>query len=290
LKNDQASSLRRRLEAAQHPKEGKTLSIISGKGGVGKSNIALSFSLELINQQKKVLLIDLDVGMGNIDVLLGLHTKKTIFDMFEESLSIHDIIETGPQDLAYIAAGSGLRDFFSLDKEKKHFFLEQYKELIALYDYIIFDFGAGISEESMFFMLSSDECIVVTTPETTSIMDAYSIIKHLVNQRGELLVRVIMNRVEFQKQGLDTFVRLRQVIQQFLHIDIELMGMLPEDKSVKEAVQKQIPYLLWGKKSRISKATRAFTFNYLTNKQKVNNVKPLSFVQKLKSWIAEGQK
>lgn len=285
--HDQAASLRRRLEMSKHPKQAKTISIISGKGGVGKSNIAINFSLELIRSKKKVLLFDLDVGMGNVDILLGSHARKTIIDMFAEHLSIHDIIESGPNTLSYIAGGSGLNSFFMMDHHKQGFFFEQYKELVQLYDYIIFDIGAGATEDSLFFILASDECIVVTTPEPTSITDAYGMIKHVVHHQSNMPIYVIMNRALSQKDGIKSLERFKLVITQFLQVDVQMMGILPDDPSVSKAVRKQVPYVLLNERSAISKAMKQLTANYLSKLDDVNNLRPASFVQKLKQLMTE---
>ncbi|MEC5422674.1 MinD/ParA family protein [Virgibacillus sp. C22-A2] len=284
---DQAAGLRRQLLESLDPKQAKTISVISGKGGVGKSNIALNFSLELINNQKKVLLFDLDIGMGNIDILLGMHAKKTIVDMFNDHLSIHDIIETGPNNLAYIAGGSGLNDFFTMDEEKRNFFLDQYRELVKMYDYILFDMGAGATKESIFFILASDECLVVTTPEPTSITDAYGMVKYILSFEYAMPINVIMNRSYSQKEGGQSLDRFTQVVERFLHTTIKKMGILPEDKIVSKAVIRQTPYVLLDEKSAVAKAMKQLTKNYLSNSTELNNIGSVSFVKKLKQLMTE---
>ncbi|WP_240507988.1 MinD/ParA family protein [Virgibacillus indicus] len=285
--SDQAASLRRKLQISKNPREAKTLSFISGKGGVGKSNIALNFSLELIKNDQKVLLFDLDVGMGNIDILLGLNSDKTIIDMFNEQLSIHDIIETGPRNLAYIAGGSGLSEFFNLNADKKDYFIRQYMELVQMYDYIIFDMGAGATKDSIFFILASDECIVITTPEPTSITDAYGMIKHVAANQPDMPIFAIMNRCGTQKEGEKSLERFKTVIAQFLHIEIQMMGILPEDKMVTNAVRKQIPFILLNERSAAGKAVQQLTENYLSKSREMNNIGNASFIQKLKQFITK---
>jgi len=283
--DDQAASLRRKVEMNSQPREAKTVSIISGKGGVGKSNIALNISLELLNQDKKVILFDLDVGMGNINILLGLQPKNSIVDLLNEKLSIFDIMEQGPRNLSYIAGGSGLSGFFTLDDSKKNYFFEQYNELIHLYDYIIFDMGAGVTEDSLFFILASDECIVITTPEPTSITDAYSMIKQVVTNGYDMPIHVILNRARSQKEGMQALKRFQQVVTQFLQIHINLMGIIPEDQIVSEAVRKQTPYVILNEKSRAAKAMRELTTNYIKSTKEMNRIRTNSFIQRLKKII-----
>ena len=286
--NDQAANLRRKLSRSGQDYSAKTVSIVSGKGGVGKSNFAINFSLELIALNKKVILFDLDVGMGNIDILLGLHARNTVVDMLKEQLSIFSIIEKGPNDLAYIAGGSGLTDFFKMDKVQMDYFLTEYDQLTEQYDYIIFDLGAGASEESIFFNLASDECIVITTPEPTSITDAYSMIKHIINKERYMPIYTVMNRSPSRRVGLNTLNRLDEVIKQFLHIDIVKLGILPDDQIVTQAVMKQTPYILLNERAPISRAMKQLARQYIhIETDEEEGIKPVSFIQKLKKLIIE---
>lgn len=285
--NDQAANLRKRLDRSHQRNTAKTISIVSGKGGVGKSNFAVNFSLELLGKNKKVLLFDLDVGMGNIDILLGLHANLTIVDMIEQELSIHNIIESGPNGLAYISGGSGLTTFFTMDESKREYFLEQYQQLTSTYDYIIFDMGAGATSESIFFVLASDECIVITTPEPTSITDAYGMIKHIVNHQQHMPIYFIMNRCPSQRVGKQSLERFQRVVAEFLQVEINPLGMLPEDRIVSTAVMRQTPYVLLNEKFAISKALRKITDNYVMDTQEKDHRRPFSFVQRLTKFLGE---
>ncbi|WP_339227727.1 MinD/ParA family protein [Oceanobacillus sp. FSL K6-2867] len=281
MKHDQAEGLRRKLDRRNQSGQAKTLAVISGKGGVGKSNFALNFSLQLINNGKKILLIDLDVGMGNIDILLGNRAEKTIVNLFEERLSIHEVIEQGPNGLSYIAGGSGLSNFFQMDESDRSYFYEQYMELAQTYDYILFDMGAGVTEESLFFILASDECIVITTPEPTSVTDAYGMIKHVVNRKHDMRLHVILNRAPNYQDGLKSLERFKAVVTKFLHVKIHSMGIIPDDKVVAQAIVRQIPYTLYNEKSKAAKALKEITYNYVTQTKQVNRTTS-SFVQRLK--------
>lgn len=285
MKHDQAEGLRRKLDRWNNPRQAKTLAVISGKGGVGKSNFALNFSLQLINNGKKVLLFDLDVGMGNIDILLGNRAEKTIVNLFEERLSVHDIIEQGPEGLAYIAGGSGLSNFFQMDESDHAYFYEQYRELSQAYDYILFDMGAGVTEDSLFFILASDECIVITTPEPTSVTDAYGMIKHVVNRKRDMPLHVILNREFIYQDGLKALERFKAVVSKFLDVEIHSVGIIPDDKVVTQAIVRQIPYTLYNEKSKAAKALKEITYNYVTQTKQVNRTTSSSFVQRLKQLI-----
>lgn len=285
--HDQAENLRKKLANAKNSIQAKTIAIVSGKGGVGKSNVAINFSLELLKSEKKVLIFDLDVGMGNIHILLGIQPKYTISNMFTNKLPICDIIEEGPNGLSFIAGGSGLSDLFTMNQDDSNYFFSQYEELLHLYDYIIFDMGAGATKDSLSFILAADECVIVTTPEPTSITDAYGMIKHIVNNRGTMQMYVIMNRAMSEKSGLKALADFQKIVKNFLEIDVKLMGILPDDRIVINAVMRQTPYTILNERASISKAMRQITKNYLIRSNDLNKLEPFSFLGKLKQLMIE---
>ncbi|GAB4072542.1 flagellum location/number ATPase FlhG [Barrientosiimonas marina] len=285
MTGDQASKLRQKLADNQSERTARTIAIASGKGGAGKSNVALNFSLDLLHHDKKVLLFDLDIGMGNLDILLGLDPKATIIDMFANRSAIQDIIETGPLGLAYVAGGSALNDFFRLGTEEQDYFFQAFDDVTYLYDYIIFDMGAGASEETMTFVMASDECMVVANPEPTSITDAYGLIKHIVHSRWNMPISLIMNRSPSVKNGRKALVRFQRVVQQFLNHHIRLLGTLPDDRTVSDAVLQQVPYILLNDKAAVSRAMRKLTSDYLRD-DTTNEQLSRSFVQKLKMFMS----
>ena len=258
---DQAERLRKQI--SKHGKRAKTIAVVSGKGGVGKSNTALNFSIELSSLGKQVLLFDLDVGMGNINILLGKDSTYSIVDLFKEYRPIHDMIELGPKGLSYIAGGSSLDELLNLDHDRLDFFFEQYDRLTEKYDYILFDLGAGASSSTLSFTLAADECFVITTPEPTAITDAYSMIKHIVLQKGAMPVSVLINRCNRTKEGHKTLERFTEVIDRFLKKEVYQLGILPNDQTVLQAVMRQTPYVLLDEKAPVSKAMKQIVRNYL---------------------------
>ncbi|WP_138414801.1 MinD/ParA family protein [Aquibacillus sediminis] len=285
--NDQAAKLRKRIEQLKAYRQAKTIAVISGKGGVGKSNFALNFSLTLSKNQHKVLLFDLDIGMGNVDILLGLTPKYSIVDMFDKQLSIDDVVEIAPNNLSYIAAGSGLNEIFSIDEAKFEYFLKQLNDLIHSYDYIVFDMGAGVTQQSIYFMLAADECIIVTTPEPTSLTDAYAMIKHVTHKNNQLPLFLLVNRAINQKNGQQTMQRLQQVVNKFLARDLAPLGILPDDHTVMKAVTSQTPFTLYDPHAHITRAMNQIVDQYITNTINVNKKVPFTFINKLKQFIKE---
>lgn len=285
--HDQAESLRTKVERKRSgPKTCKTIAVVSGKGGVGKSTTTVNFAIELQKRGKKTLLFDFDVGMGNIDILLGKQAKYSIVNLFHDFLPIHDMIELGPKGLSYIAGGSGLNELVELDEEKLNYFFQQYEKLTDEFDYIFFDLGAGVSSDRLNLISAADECFVITTPEPTSIADAYSMIKHIVNTGSEVPLYVLMNRSESIREGTKVLNRFSDVVKQFLERDLIKLGCLPYDATVSKAVVKQIPYVILKQNAAVSKALQKIVENYLhenTSNVEVEN-RP-SFIHKLKQLL-----
>jgi flagellar biosynthesis protein FlhG len=284
---DQAEVLRRRLHEREHVDTPKTMAVVSGKGGVGKSNFSLNFAISLSKRGHKVLLFDMDVGMGNIDILLGNSSEFSIVDFFDEKESLKNIVMEGPNELHYIAGGTGLNRLFKLEEALMQKFTIELSDLLDDYDYVIFDMGAGVSEESLNFILSVDEIVIVTTPEPTSITDAYAMLKHIHLTNQEIPFLIVVNRVLGEKDGLATFKRLQSVTKKFLNRDVVHLGIIPDDKAIQIAVSKQTPFIL-NEKSSASKALLQLTERYeeqLFNEQHMTNA--FHFVSKLKRFLFE---
>lgn len=285
---DQAENLRIKIETLKTQTKAKTIAVVSGKGGVGKSNFSLNFSLALAKKGYKVLLFDLDIGMGNIDILLGLTSKHTIVDMFNEDLSIRDIIEKGPENLSYIAGGTGLTSLFKLDEMKLNHFIAQLASVIGNYHYMIFDIGAGASEGNIQFALSAHQCFVVTTPEPTSLTDAYAMMKFISLREKSSQFHLLVNRSTNSKEGNMTMKRLSHVVKHFLDIDIVPLGILSDDRIVQKAVGRQVPFLLYDQKALVSREITDIVERYVSDSltEKVER-SPFQFIAKLRQYFVE---
>ncbi|WP_096199379.1 MinD/ParA family protein [Bacillus sp. FJAT-45350] len=285
--NDQAESLRRIVDDSSDVPECKVISVVSGKGGVGKSNFSLNFSIGLAQEGKKVILFDLDIGMANVDILMGVSAKYNIVDMIEHEMTIWDIIEEGPENISYISGGSGFTSIFKLSITKFERFIQQIEALQKKYDYIILDMGAGASEDSMQFILSAHETFIVTTPEPTSITDAYAMIKYIHLKDKELPCSLLINRIESAKEGRATAENLQRVAKQFLDKDLNLLGSLPNDKTVVKAVKSQKPFLLLDPKSKSSRSLKEIVKSYLGESQDKANPPNSSFISKFTRFFKE---
>lgn len=286
--NDQAQRLREQISYDNDLRDDAVVvSIVSGKGGVGKSNFTINFALGLEKTGNKVLIFDLDVGMGNIDILLGTQSRFHINNLLKERLSIEQVIEVGPNNIHYIAGGSGLDSFFSLTDSEKDYFFHEFHKVQKEYDYILFDMGAGATKESLSFILASDECIVIATPEPTSITDAYGMIKHIINNSSDLSINIVMNRSTSSKSGYKALRGIKNVASQFLDVDVKTLGILPDDPVVTEAVMSQTPYLLLKENAAVSRALMKVVESFLShNLETSDDTKSMSsFLNRLKNFV-----
>lgn len=259
---DQAEQLRTRIKQLHSLPSARTIAVISGKGGVGKSNFSLNFAITLSKKKHSVLLFDMDIGMGNIDILMGNSSTNSIIDFFDHGISLRDIINSGPENVSVIAGGTGLTKLFELDEPMFDRFLEEFNCLLHEYEYIIFDMGAGINYESSRFMLCVDDLIVITTPEPTAVMDAYSVMKYLHTINQDIPFFLICNRVHSETEGQETIKRIQNALRKFLQKEMIPLGCLPDDKSVSKAVTRQIPFVLDNAGSIVSKALSDIATRY----------------------------
>jgi len=243
--NDQAEALRHMVRSRELQKEGKTTRVItvtSGKGGVGKSNFSLNFALALQKLGLKVLIFDADIGMANIDVLMGISAPYNLYHLLKQQKTIWDIIQSGPGGLHFIAGGSGFKDLLDLSPAELDYFEEQIGKLHGEYDVIIFDTGAGLSKETVKFIAAAQETFVVTTPEPTSITDAYALIKMVQAMDHQINFKLVVNRAMDQKEGRAAADKISMVAERFLDIKLPMLGIVLDDPNVTKAVKKQVPF------------------------------------------------
>lgn len=284
---DQAEQLRERMQRTNQPRTTKLVTVTSGKGGVGKSNFSLNFGLGLIERGHRTVLFDVDLGMANLDVLMGITPKKHLFHLLEPDVTVWDILEKGPGNLEFIAGGSGFTQIMQLEDEKLDRLFSQLDPLQGYADTIIFDTGAGLSNESIRFMLASDEVILVTTPEPPAITDAYAVIKMLHSRNPEISIRLVINRVTSEREGIQTTDKLAMVAKRFLNMNIQSLGYVTDDSHVSKAVKQQRPFLLTYPDSQASKSIRKLVGHYLQNSsttpEQTSGLK--GFIAKLKHFI-----
>lgn len=256
---DQAQNLRNIIKAGSAvPALSRVITITSGKGGVGKSNLAINLAILLSRMGKKTVVLDADFGLANIEVMLGVRPQYNLSDLMFREKSLSEIIAEGPENVGFISGGSGIREMTNLTKEQLINLSARLSELDRQADVVIIDTGAGISEHVIEFVMSSAEVFLVATPEPTSITDAYALLKTLDHQpefaREHCHIKLIANKVENEKSGRELFEKLSVVADKFLNISLEYLGAIPSDSSVSKAVMKQQPLVTAFPNS---KATRA---------------------------------
>ena len=243
---DQADELRKRVELLkENTPSSRVIAVTSGKGGVGKTSLSVNLALQLQQQGQRVVVLDADFGLANVEVMLGIRPQYNLADLIFRNMSIEEIITEGPLGMGFISGGSGVQDLVNLDKESLKGLITQLVKLDKMYDVVIIDTGAGISDSVVEFVLSSPEIILVVTPEPTSITDAYSLLKAL-NRKREFdremkSINVVTNRVDSIKEGNEIYEKIRIVASKFLNIQLEYLGYVPMDKRVTNAVIDQTP-------------------------------------------------
>ncbi|WAM33432.1 MinD/ParA family protein [Caldicellulosiruptor morganii] len=231
----------------------KVITITSGKGGVGKTNLTVNLAIALGKMGINVLVIDADLGLSNVEVLLGTSPKFTVKDVLEGKKEIMSVIEEGPHGVKFISGGSGIVDLANLDEERLLRLVECAEAINRYFDIVLIDTGAGISKNVMEFVMMADEVIVVTTPEPTSITDAYAVIKAIIRRDFERRINILVNRVQNSKEAEEIFFRLNGVIKRFLQREVEYIGYIEEDAVVSKSVIKQVPFMISYERSSISK-------------------------------------
>lgn len=260
---DQAAQLRnivkKNQQETENEKVARIITVTSGKGGVGKSNTAINLAIQFTKMGKKVVIFDADFGLANIEVMFGAIPKYNLSDLVYRGKKIQEIITKGPLDIDFISGGSGIDALMNLDNEQLSYLVQCLGELEKTADIIIIDTGAGISNHVLEFVISSQEVLLVTTPEPTSLTDAYSLLKALDRNPGyskkNTMIKVIVNKVESHEEGRNLFHKLDTVVKRFLDIEISYLGIVPQDTNLTRAVMQQIPISM---KNPAAKSARAY--------------------------------
>lgn len=287
---DQAEKLR--MKMLQNDKAlGKSIAVVSGKGGVGKSNFTTNFSSLLAKTGKRVVILDMDIGMGNVHILLGKTVQYSLKDYLEGTASLEQVMFEGTHNLYYISGGSGMSSLLEWTEEMFNKLIEAFEYLQQQYDYVLFDMGAGATNWSLDLLTTIDEIIVISTAEPTSIMDAYSMMKYIYLKDTEKTFYVLCNRAFNREEGTDTVNRLTGAMQKFLNKEVIVLGSLPEDPVVRKSVKEQIPFSVLYPQAPITKTleeiVQKFIHHQIEEVHAQSNAK--SFIHKLKGMFLKGR-
>lgn len=233
------------------------VSVTSGKGGVGKTNFSVNLAVSLAQQGKRVVLIDADLGLANVDVVLGLTPQKNLFHLFHDGANMHDILFPTPYGFSILPASSGMSEMLALSTGQKLELLEAVDILEDQLDYLLVDTGAGINDNVLYFNLAAQERLVVLTPEPTSLTDAYALIKVLKLNHGVEHFKVLVNMAADGKSAKEMFSRLYQACDHFLSgVSLDFAGFIPRDPQVRKAVVQQKPFCIVNPDSSASLAVQ----------------------------------
>jgi flagellar biosynthesis protein FlhG len=289
---DQAENLRQLVErlnaplGAEKPIEPhvncRVIAVTSGKGGVGKTNISVNFALAMANRGKKVLLFDADMGLANVDVMLGIVPHFNLAHVLTGQKTLAEIITEGPNGIRLVASGSGgVRELADLNDDQRNKFLNALLALQSQSDIILIDTGAGLHRNVLAFVLAAEEVVIVTTAEPTSLMDAYGMIKILYREKKNPVINVIVNMVSNQAEADEAGRKLTILARRFLSLEIDYLGFVPRDPAMIRAVKEQKPVMLSAPNSPAAVCINRLAEVILLGKSQKNNGNLASFFKRV---------
>jgi flagellar biosynthesis protein FlhG len=233
--NDQASGLRK----MQNSEQIKVIAVSGGKGGVGKTNVSLNTAIALGQLGKRVLVLDADLGLANVDVMLGLRVKRNLSHVLSGECELDDIIVEGPAGINVIPATSGTQSMVDLTPAEHAGLIRAFSDMNTKFDVLIVDTAAGISDMVLSFCRASQDVMLVVCDEPTSITDCYALMKLLSRDHGVFKFKVVANMVRSPKEGQQLFGKLAKVSDRFLDVALELVAVIPFDENIRKSVRKQ---------------------------------------------------
>ena len=245
----------------------RVVAITSGKGGVVKTNIAVNLAIALRDKGYRVLVIDADLGMANVDVMLGTSSRRHLLDLLRPEVKLDDVIVETPHSVQYISGGSGIEKALEYDRAEKLLLQQKLADCAARADVILVDTGAGLGRNVMDFILAADEVILVTTPEPTSLTDAYAVMKAYSIYAAQKNLRLVINRVYEPKESREVALKLQRAAEKFLHMPVDCLGYVFEDASVTKAVRRQQPLIKAAPTSAAARCIEALAEAIITGEE-----------------------
>lgn len=245
---DQAEDLRRMMSGAVRYSQ-RVIVVASGKGGVGKTNLAINLGIILSQYRKNVVVMDADLGLANVNVILGKIPEYNLFHVMKGVKKMRDIVISTDYGIRFIAGASGFSQLANMDEEGRRNLIMGLEDINDA-DIVIVDTGAGVSNNVLSFALAADEVVIVTTPEPTAITDAYGIIKAISMEKNPTVLKLIVNRVKSIAEAKKVSDRVINIANQFLNMPVEYMGFVFDDPTVSSAVVRQMPFSKFDDKAK----------------------------------------
>ena len=283
--NDQAANLRKLIENKQvyeqatiipaiqqlkpQSSPARIIAVTSGKGGVGKTNLTVNLAIALSLAGKRVLIIDADLGMANVDVVMGAMSKYNLMHLLQDDVSLVDIVMQGPCGVKFVSGGSGLEQMANLSVQDRSKLMAKLYECEQMADIILVDTGAGLSHNVLDFIVAADEVILLTTPEPTAMTDAYAVLKAYSMYASNKDIKLVVNRIYDEAEARDVVLKLVRTADRFLKLPLKVLGNIYEDRNMMNAVKKQRPLLSAYPDTVSAKCIRAIAESLLHG----NNVK-----------------
>ncbi len=283
--NDQAANLRKLIENKQvyeqasiipaiqqlkpQASPARIIAVTSGKGGVGKTNLTVNLAIALSLAGKRVLIIDADLGMANVDVVMGAMSKYNLMHLLQDDVSLVDIVMQGPCGVKFVSGGSGLEQMANLSVQDRSKLMAKLYECEQMADIILVDTGAGLSHNVLDFIVAADEVILLTTPEPTAMTDAYAVLKAYSMYASNKDIKLVVNRIYDEAEARDVVLKLVRTADRFLKLPLKVLGNIYEDRNMMNAVKKQRPLLSAYPDTVSAKCIRAIAESLLHG----NNVK-----------------
>lgn len=282
---DQAQSLRELVER-KNDTGVQVITVTSAKGGVGKSSIALNLAIALNRRGRRALIVDMDLGLANIDIMLGVKTRHDLTSVINGKMELMDIIETGTENVKFISGGSGVDTLLNLSSEQIQRIISGLLCLKGVADTIIFDTGAGINQNIIRMVCASNATWLVTTPEPTSIMDAYALIKTVNKEQKQPQIQLIVNKATNEKEAYAALNGFIQIAGKYTDMDVKALGYMLMDENMMRAVKKQEPALISFPKSKASVNIQALADRFIQympeNKNGISSFLESLFSRKIK--------
>ena len=268
----------------------KSIAVANGKGGVGKTSLSVSLAISLAEHGHSALLFDADLGLANIDLILGLQPQTTLKHVLVDGADIKDAVLDGPEGVRVVTGGSGVKELTCLERTVLDGIVQKAVAVGKASDFLVFDTASGLEHNVMAFLTAADRVLIVATPDPTSIMDAYATTKVLFAEKQKADVSLVVNMADDLRHGLMVYERYKAIVGQFLNREVELAGVVPKDDAVVKAARARQPFILHSPKCKASKSIDQLVDWMTADKEQQQQDPSVGLLQRMRSVFAAFKK